>query len=123
LLKALMNLAPNLEEELLIQEISRMLGVCLPGEIKALLKKGVPEEIIRMEMQKVNDFDLKKKTKIYIGWEAVQIPDIAYIDSGVLEKYLSIIWQLNLEGMVISWDLLKIPDENLKLVGDFLLKQ
>ena len=123
LLKALMNLAPNLEEELLIQEISRMLGVCLPGKRETLLKKGVPEEIIRMEMQKVNDSDLEKKTKIYIGWEAVQIPDIAYIDSGVLEKYLSTIWKSNLEGKVISRDLLKIPDENLKLVGDFLLKQ
>ena len=122
LLKALMNLAPNLEEELLIQEIGRMLGVCLPVKIKDLLKYGVPEGIIPIEMQKVNDFVLREDTKVYLGWEAVQIPDIAYIDRGVLEKYLSIIWQLNPEGMVISWNLLKIPDENLKLVGDFLLK-
>ncbi len=122
-IKAILNINPALSEDQLIQEVGRMLGVQLPGEINDLLKKGVPANIIYYEMQRIKNFDLREGIKIYIGLEAVQIPGICHVNRSILEKYLSSVLEIGIEGMVISWNLLKIPDENLKIVGDFLLNQ
>lgn len=120
-MKAILNLNPSLNEGQLIQEISRMLGVQLPDRINSLLKKGVPENIIYQERQIIRDFDLPESVKIYIGLEAIQITGIGHINKSILEKYLSSALEADLDGILISWNLLKIPDENLRFVGDFLL--
>jgi len=123
LMKAILNLNPSLEESRFIGEISRMFGVKLPSQVNDLLKKGIPENMIDQEMQRIKDLHLPKSVKVFIGLEAVQIPGICHIDKSILEKYLSRVLAMDLEGMVLSWNLLKIPDENLEFAGDFLLKQ
>lgn len=122
-MKALLSINPALNEDQLIWEVSRMLGVQLPAEINGLLKEGVSANIIYHEMQRIKNFSLKGCTKIYIGLEAVQIPGICRVDRSILKKYLSSVLEVGVEGIVISWDLLKIPDENLKFGGDFLLNR
>jgi len=122
-IKAILNINPALKESQLIQEISQILGSELPGKISGILENGVPENIIYQEMQRIKNFSLKESVKIYLGLDAVQIPGICHVDKRILEKYLGSVFDLNIEGMVMSWNLLKIPDENIKFVGDFLLKQ
>lgn len=122
-IRALLDINQNLNENKLLQEFSRLLGVPLPGNINSLLKNGIPENIIYYEVQRIKNFNLPKKVSIHIGLEAVQIPGIANINSSILEKYLSSVMEIGIDGIVISWDLLKIPDENLKVVGDLLLTQ
>jgi hypothetical protein len=100
-----------------------MFGVQLPSQVNDLLKKGIPEDMINQEMQSIKDLHLPESVKIYIGLEAVQIPGICHIDKSILEKYLTTVLAIGLKGMVLSWNLLKIPDENLKFAGEFLLKQ
>jgi len=100
-----------------------MLGVQLPKNINSLLKNGVPEEVIYFEWQKIKDYNLGKDSKIYAGIEAVQITGICQIDKKILERYLNIIMDLDLDGIVLSWNLLQIPDENIIFIGNLLLNQ
>lgn len=122
LIKAIMKLSPNLKETQIIKGIGRMMGVNLPETIKELLQNGVPEIIIQSEILKIKNLFSSEKVKIHLGWEAVQMPDIVHINHTILKKYLSLTQELSIEGVVISWNLLQIPDDNLKLVGDFLLR-
>lgn len=121
--EAIMNINPDLKEHKLIREISRILGVNLPGSINDILEKGVTENIIYQEIKQIQNYNLKEGVNIYPGLDSVQIRGISYVDKQILEKYLSLIFELDVKGIIMSWNLLKIPDENIKFVGDFLLKQ
>ncbi len=123
LMKAILNLNPSLDESRFMLEISRMLGVKLPSQVADLSEKGIPENMIGQEMQRIKDYHLPKSVKVFIGLEAVQIPGICHIDKRILEKYLRRVLAMDLEGIVLSWNLLKIPDENIEFAGDYLLKQ
>jgi len=124
LLRAILNINPALDEEQLIQVASRMINVDLPNQLNDLLKNGVSEGIIGSEIQKIRELNLPEKVNIYVGIEAVEISGICHINKSILKKYLeSIIREEDIKGILLSWDLLKIPDENLKFVGDFLSKQ
>ncbi len=123
LIKGLINSNYSLKEEELMEEMSQMLGVQLPKNINSLLKNGVPEEVIYFEWQKIKDYNLGKDSKIYAGIEAVQITGICQIDKKILERYLNIIMDLDLDGIVLSWNLLQIPDENIIFIGNLLLNQ
>jgi len=122
LLRAILDINPALDEEKLIQAVSRLLGVDLPTQLDDLLKNGISENIISREMEKIREFNLPEKVDIYVGLEAVQIPGYCYIDKSILKKYLKSVIEEDIKGILLSMDLIKIPDENLKLVGDFLLK-
>lgn len=123
ILRAILDINPALDEEQLIQAVSRIIGVDLPTQLNGLLKNGVSEHIICVEMQKIRKLNLPEKVDIYIGLEAVQIPGLCNIDKSILKKYLESVIEEDIKGILLSWNLLKIPDENLKFVGDFLLKQ
>lgn len=120
-MRAILDINPALDEGQLIREISRIMGVDLPTQINDLLKNGVSENIIYIEMQKIKEFSLPEKVDIYVGLEAVQIPKVCNIDKNILKKYLESVVKADAKGIVLSWNLLKIPDENLKLAGDVLL--
>lgn len=120
-IRAILDINPVLDEGQLIREISRIIGADLPTQINELLKNGVSENIIYSEMQKIKELNLKESVDIYIGLEAVQIPGLCNITERILKKYLKSMIETDIKGMILSWDLLKIPDENLQLVGDILL--
>lgn len=120
-IRAILDNNPTLDEGQLIREISRIIGVDLPTQINDLLKNGVSESIIYIEMQKIKEFNLPEKVDIYVGLEAVQIPKVCNIDRSILKKYLESFIKTDTKGIILSWNLLKIPDENLKLAGDILL--
>ncbi len=122
-IRAILDINPALDEGRLIREISRIIGVDLPTQISDLLKIGISENIICSEMQKIKEFNLPKKVDTYVGLEAVQIPGLCNITEKILKKYLRSVIEADVKGIILSWDLLKIPDENLKVVGDFLSKQ
>jgi len=122
-MKAILNMNPALDEGRLIREISRIIGVDLPTQINDLLKNGVSENIICSEMRRIKELDLTESVNTYVGLEAVQIPGLCHITAKILKKYLESLAEAEVKGMVLSWNLLKIPDENLKTVGDFLSTQ
>jgi len=120
-IRAILDINPAIDEGQLIREISRIIGVALPTQINDLLKNGISENIICSEMQRIKEFNLPEKIDTYVGIEAVQMPGLCNITEEILKKYLESVIEAEIKGMVLSWDLLKIPDENLKLAGDILL--
>ena len=120
-IRAILDINPALDEGQLIREISRIIGVDLPTQINDLLKNGISESIICSEIQRIKELDLTESVNIYVGLEAVQMPGLCNITEKILKKYLKSVIEADIKGMVLSWDLLKIPDENLKIVGDILL--
>jgi hypothetical protein len=122
-MRALLNMNSALDEGRLIREISRIIGVDLPNQLNDLLKNGVSEKIIYREMQRIKELDLAESVSIYVGLEAVKIPGLCNITAKILKKYLESVTEADVKGIILSWDLLKIPDENLRIVGDFLSKQ
>lgn len=122
-MRAILNINPALDEGQFIREISRIIGVDLPNQLNDLLKNGVSEKIIYREMQRIKELDLTENVKIYLGLEAVQIPGLCNITAKILKEYLKSVTEADIKGIILSWDLLKIPDENLKIVGDFLSKK
>jgi len=120
-IRAILDINPVLDEGQLIREISRIIGLDLPTQINELLKNGVSENIIYSEMQKIKELNLKESVDIYVGLEAVQIAGLCNITERILKKYLKSVIETDIKGIILSWDLLKIPDENLQLVGDILL--
>jgi hypothetical protein len=122
-MKAILNMNPALDEGQFTREISRIIGADLPIQINDLLKNGVSEKIICSEMQRIKELDLTESVNIYVGLEAVQIPGLCNITAKILKKYLKSVTEADVKGIILSWDLLKIPDENLKIVGDFLSKK
>ena len=121
LIRAILEINPTLDEGQLIREISRIIGVGLPTQINDLLKNGISEHTICSEMQKIKEFNLPVKVDTYVGIEAVQIPKVCNITEKILKKYLELFIKTDTKGIILSWNLLKIPDENLKLAGDILL--
>jgi len=121
LLRAILDVNPALDEGQLVREVSRLIGVDLPTQLNDLLKNGISERIICGEMQKIRKLNLSEKVGIFVGLEAVQILGLCNINRKILKKYLESVVKAEIKGIIFSWDLLKIPDENLKLVGDFLL--
>lgn len=119
LLRAILDVNPALDEGQLIREVSRLIGVDLPTQLNDLLKNGISERIICGEMQKIRKLNLSEKVDIFVGLEAVQILGLCNINRKILKKYLESVVKAEIKGIIFSWDLLKIPDENLKFVGDF----
>jgi hypothetical protein len=120
-IRAILDFNPTLDEGQLIREISRIVGVDLPTQIDDILKNGISEHIICSEMQKIKEFNLPVKVDTYVGIEAVQIPKVCNITEKILKKYLELFIKTDTKGIILSWNLLKIPDENLQLAGDILL--
>jgi len=122
LLRAILKLNPGLDENELMCKTSPLLGVALPKNLKKLLENGISEYMICSEMQKIREFDLPERIKIYAGLEAVQLSGLCNITDKILKKYLQSMIEAEMQGVILSWDLLKIPEKNIKIVGDFLSK-
>lgn len=123
LIEALTKFNKRIKEVEFTNEISRIIGVRLPETIREIAMNGISETIIQLEVQKLNKLALPEKVKIYLGWEAVQVPGIVHINKSILKRYIDFTRSLNINGVILSWNLLQIPNENLKLVGELLLKR
>ena len=122
-LKAILEINPVLNENELMCKVSSLTGVALPANLDKLLINGISEYMICGEMEKIKELDLPESVNIYVGLEAVQIPGLCNITEKILKKYLKSVIEADIKGIILSWDLFKIPDNNLRIVGEFLSKQ
>ena len=122
-LRAILEINPALNENELMCKASPLTGVALPANLDKLLINGISEYMICSEIERIKELDLPESVNIYVGLEAVQIPGLCNITEKILKKYLKSVIEADIKGIILSWDLLKIPEENLKIVGEFLSKQ
>ncbi len=91
-------------------------GWDIPESSAELLAHGLPESVIASELGRIRSLGLSG-TAVYAGIEAVSIPAF-HIDvtREVLERSLSCLGE-PATGLIASWNLLRIPEENLRLIG------
>ena len=118
LIRALEILCPNLNEQDIVQFFERVLQVPLPKSVEAILARGITEEFVARELDKIENLSLSDDVRIYPGIEAVKNPQFSLtIDQQILEKYLSHIHH-KADGCIASWNVLYIPDENWKIIAE-----
>ena len=96
-----------------------LLGWQWPAGVDELLQAGLDEQTITLELQKIAGGRLSGGARILTGIEAVRNPDFHInITEEILERYLARGLQ-GTAGVIASWNLLYIPDENLKVIASF----
>ena len=109
----------NLDEKNLLKLFENFIGIELPESLNILLEEGIPEEFLSVEIKKIENLGLSGKLKIYPGFETVKIPGLCVIDERILGNYIEQIYD-KAEGFIASWNLLDIPESNLKLISESL---
>ena len=120
LLKSLVILNNNKNERKLLELCKVILGIDLPKKIDDLLINGVSQDLFLKEVENINNMNLKTGVKNFPGIETVNISNICEMQEENLGKYLVNINKSNVEGIVLSWNLLETPLQNLIFIGDFL---
>lgn len=120
LLKSLIALNPKLQERDIINLFKSILKIDLPDTGDQLIEKGVPEEIIFQEMEKINHLNLAEGVDVYTGIEVMKMGDLCMISEQILKKYLQNIMKSQAKGIIMSWNILEMPFENLSLIGKYL---
>ena len=117
LLRALRSLCPKVSDSQRIAFGARLLNISLPDAEELILQRGIPEIFVAHELEKIRSFALPEDIEIYPGVEMVKHPHFDLnIDQQILERYLAAIAD-RADGFVASWNLLYIPDEHWKLMG------
>jgi hypothetical protein len=85
----------------------------LPGTEAELVARGLPAGVISSELARIAGLGLAARARTYAGIEAVHpiTPDI-------LESTLAEVRD-PADGVIASWNLLSIPEENLRLLGSW----
>jgi len=120
LLKSLIDLNPALKEKDILNLFENILKIDLPDEGDQLIEKGVSEEIIFQEMEKINHLKLAKGVDVYTGVEVMKMGDLCMISEQILKNYLQNIIKSQAKGIIMSWNILEMPFENLTLIGKYL---
>jgi hypothetical protein len=111
---ALGALCPDLKEVETLKFLSDTFDWDLPKSVDRLLRNGLSESILTKELAVIEDLSGSEGAQIYPGIEAVRHPGFGIdIRIDTLDRYLDSLpsW---VSGVIASWNLLYIPEENLR---------
>jgi len=117
--EAFQTLSPRLGAAGVKRLLMGLLGWDWPGNVEELHQLGLSEEIIAIELKRISARKLSGGARIFAGIEAVRNPDFHIdITAEILERYLAHARQ-GATGIIASWNLVYIPEENLKVIAAF----
>jgi hypothetical protein len=93
--------------------LSQAVNFALPSRQNDLKKLGVSDAAIKNELMRARTSCIKH---LYAGVELVEIPGIAQHTDEQITTDLNAFRSIDIEGLVLSWDLWHIPEERLKLI-------
>ena len=118
--EALTTLCSEFNEADTLKFLSSILGWNLSPANEQLIGAGVPESIVTMELDRIKHLSTSPDLRVYQGVEAVRHPGFGIdIHTDTLERYLESLpdW---VSGVIASWNLLYIPDENMQYLARWL---
>jgi hypothetical protein len=116
--KALRELGPRGDGPSARALLDRVFPWGLPAAESGLLKNGLPAEVIASELASLRRMPLAPSAGVLVGIEAVQIPAFGIqVTPRELEASLEAAAGLA-DGIIVSWDLRHVPEENLRLIGE-----
>ena len=111
------SLCPRLEPGEVHQLLQNLLGWQWPEQDQQLLGDGLNEETLGIELDRIAADPRLRGASILAGIEAVRLPEFGIdITAGMLERYLAQA-DSRVAGLVASWNLPDIPEENLRVLG------
>ena len=117
LARALLALAPRLAEREALAVLRETFRLPVPGSLSRLLAGGLPERVLAAELEAIGRLGLPSRAAVLAGIEAVSLPRFGIdITPAVLGRYLRAAGG-RARGWVASWNLLAIPEANLRLLG------
>lgn len=122
LINGIKALDPSLGKKEIADLVSQKLDIRQKFDPGKLLTEGIDEEIIEYELTKLRKLKISEDINIYPGIEVVSVPKICKIDKNIVKKYMYHLKKSKVKGIVLSWNLLSIPPENLYERGKLLDK-
>jgi hypothetical protein len=117
LLDGLTRLCPRLAPEEVHALVQNLLGWELPRPRERLLGEGLAESTLGLELDRIAADPALGRTPVLAGVEAVRLPEFGVrITPEVLDRYLAQTSSRGV-GLVASWNLPDIPEENLRVLG------
>lgn len=101
----------GLSEEALFSGAAAAVPWFTPEKYRELKETAVPMEWIRAEMKA--SMELMKGTPVYFGLECVSFPGVIDVKPDEAAALLSAAMDQSADGVVLSWDLMHMPFENL----------
>jgi hypothetical protein len=115
--KALCALHPGTDAAAAKDLLRRAFSWEIPEDVEKLLRQGLAAEVISSELKAIGRMSLASRTRIYAGIEAVKMPEFGIdVTEETLKRSLRQVGA-PAAGIVASWNLLHIPEENLRLIG------
>jgi hypothetical protein len=115
--KALCTLHPGTDAAAMGALLRNVFSWEIPDAVEDLLRHGLPAEVITSELEAIGRMSLASRTRIYAGIEAVRMPEFGIdVTEETLKRSLRQV-RAPAAGIVASWNLLHIPEENLRLIG------
>ncbi|MEA2016445.1 MAG: hypothetical protein U9O59_07070, partial [Actinomycetota bacterium] len=106
----------KLKEKSILEFFENIMGVELPKSLRSLTEKGIAEEFVSVELDKIEKLGLSERVDIYPGFEAMRMPGVCIINKTILNSYIDKI-NKKVKGFIVSWNLLDIPESNLKFIN------
>jgi hypothetical protein len=122
LVKIISKFNKTISESEIIQFLQDVLGIKLPSSLQNLEMDGMDICNFSTEIKKARKTMPESNVNLYPGFEAVDFPPICSMDEKTLIMYMNEILKNNLNGFVLSWDISRIPENHLNLVGDLIEK-
>ena len=111
------SLCPRLAPSEVHRLAQNILGWQWPEQDQRLLSDGLKEETLGIELDRIAADPALRGASILAGIEAVRLPDFGIdITAGMLSRYLAQA-DSRAAGLVASWNLPDIPEENLRALG------
>ncbi len=118
LAKILVEHASRLSEREALEIIGELTGLLLPESFEEVRMKGIDQKNYELELNKIDQMNLNPVTRIFPGFEAVNLPPVCSVGLEEVRNYVEATLRKGHDGFVLSWDIRQISDEILEYVGD-----
>jgi hypothetical protein len=115
--EAFASLCPRLSAEEVHRLLVNLLGWRWPQPVERLLREGLGEQTLGVELERIASDPAAGAARVFAGFEAVRLPQFGVdITAEVLRRYLAQAAPRS-AGLIASWNLPDIPEENLRVLG------
>lgn len=118
LAKILVEQASRLSEREALEIIGELTGLLLPESFDEIRMEGIDQKNYELELNKIDQMNLNPVTRIFPGFEAVNLPPVCSVGLEEVRNYVDATLRKGHDGFVLSWDIRHISDAILEYVGD-----
>lgn len=97
--------------------LEELAGFPLPRTYQNLRRKGLPAAALVAEARRARGLGARP---LFMGLELVDLPGVCELKTDQIRRDWQAVLKAGVEGVVLSWDLWRMPLERLQLVSDIL---